>query len=124
MNDSWTFVGFALLTALIHIYIFMLESIFWIRPLGLKTFRMNAEQAATMSKMAFNQGFYNLFLALAILFGLKLGDRGQILVDYAILSICAAAVVLIISDRKMLRGAFIQGVPAFCYLILRFIVPS
>ena len=68
------FVGLA---ALIHVYIFYLESITWSKPGTWKTFGLASQaQADTMKPMAYNQGFYNLFLAVGVIVGLVLVGTG------------------------------------------------
>ena len=59
----------ATLAALLHVYIFWMESLAWDGPQARKTFGVpDAEREATRA-FAFNQGFYNLFLAIAALLG-------------------------------------------------------
>ena len=101
------------LAALIHVYIFVLESLRWERPATRSTFGITAETAAATKPMAFNQGFYNLFLAVEVALGLALlGARRQAgigLVAFAAGSMLAAALVLVLSDRTKLRAAAVQG---------------
>ncbi|HYW84889.1 MAG TPA: DUF1304 domain-containing protein, partial [Spirochaetia bacterium] len=58
-----------LLPALIHIYIFVLESLLWGRTRTNKVFAISEEDARVTKPMAFNQGVYNLMLAAAIIVG-------------------------------------------------------
>jgi putative membrane protein len=113
---------FAFLAALIHVYIFALESLLWNKTKTRKLFGVKDEtHFQNTQALAFNQGFYNLFLAIAIVAGFAMGDAGKILVRYAMASILAAALVLICSNRKMIRAAFIQGAPAILYFIFQFL---
>ncbi|MES2962523.1 MAG: DUF1304 domain-containing protein [Bdellovibrionota bacterium] len=113
----------ALLFAIIHVYIFFLESIAWGRPKTNKLFGLrSAEEAAANRAFAFNQGFYNLFLALGTFAGLALMKAGYLaegrtLVTFCALSIFGAGVVLYFSTKN-LRPALIQAGPAFVYLVL------
>jgi putative membrane protein len=71
---------------------------------------------------AFNQGFYNLFLALGIfggLIALHSGHEvaGRAVVLFSCASILGAAIVLIAGDRRMARPAAIQGVPPLIALV-------
>ena len=72
----------AVVAALIHVWFFVLESLQFDQPKVFGRFGItSAEDAAIVRPMAFNQGFYNLFLALGILAGLGLvasrpGRRG------------------------------------------------
>ena len=68
-----------------------------------------------MESMAFNQGFYNLFLALGTFVGLFLlawGNpvAGKWVMLVALSSMVLASVVLVVSHRKLWRAALVQGV--------------
>ena len=56
-----------LLIALLHIWIFALESFLWQSPRGMKAFRLTPERAALTAPLAKNQGVYNSFLAAGLL---------------------------------------------------------
>ncbi|OIH97619.1 DUF1304 domain-containing protein [Curtobacterium sp. MCBA15_001] len=106
---------FAILAGLLHVYIFFMESIAWTSPRVRKTFGIasDAEARATRS-LAFNQGFYNLFLAIGTFLGVALafagnGATGWPLVVFGTASMLAAAVVLLGTGRRYLSTAFIQG---------------
>ena len=111
--------GIALFTAVIHAYIFILESFLWTRPKTRKVFGMSETQAETTKGLAYNQGFYNLFLSIAIFYGLAMGQPGILLVNYAMASVGAAGLVLWISNPRLKRSAAIQLVPAILYFTLR-----
>jgi putative membrane protein len=67
----------AAVAALIHVQIFALESVLWMRPAVHRRFGIgSAADAATTRPLMFNQGFYNLFLALGIGIGLVLLHSG------------------------------------------------
>ena len=55
---------FAALAALLHVYIFTMESLTWTSKRTRAAFGTTAEEAETTKLLAFNQGFYNLFLAI------------------------------------------------------------
>ncbi len=112
----------AALAGLIHVLFFCMESLWWTKPAVYRRFRSTEMQAQTTKSLAFNQGFYNLFLAAGALGGLALiatGHRqaGMILVGWNCASMLAAAVVLAASSPKMLRGALIQGLPPLVFLL-------
>ncbi|HEY6927167.1 MAG TPA: DUF1304 family protein, partial [Steroidobacteraceae bacterium] len=72
---------------------------------------------------AFNQGFYNLFLAVGTFTGLALalmGHRsvGLTLVTWNCLFMVGAALVLAVSAPQMWRAALIQGVAPALFLLL------
>jgi putative membrane protein len=108
---------FAAVAALIHVYIFVLESVQWSKESTRRVFGVrSAEDAELMRPLAFNQGFYNLFLALGTVIGLVLILTGGVpqagfgVVLLALSSMVLAAVVLIASNPKLARSALIQGV--------------
>ena len=62
----------ALLAALVHVYIFVLESVRWEDPATRRVFGTTEEIAALTQPLAYNQGFYNLFLAIGTFIGIFL----------------------------------------------------
>ena len=68
----------AVLAAALHVLIFYMESIAWEGPLARKTFGGTPEEARPHAFYAFNQGFYNLFLALQALAGVALAALGHV----------------------------------------------
>jgi len=64
---------FVLLAAVIHVIIFVMESVLWSRPATWRRFGLRSQDDADTTKsMAFNQGFYNLFLAIGAALGIVL----------------------------------------------------
>lgn len=101
--------------AAFHVFIFALESLKWTEPETRKIFGVASEaDAVTMKQLAFNQGFYNLFLALTALLGVGftivgLTTIGLTLVFAGTGMMVGAALVLILSDRSKARAALMQG---------------
>lgn len=113
---------FISLATLLHVYFFVLESLTWGSLRTNKIFGLNPDQANQTKLLAFNQGFYNLFLVIAILAGFIFYYYGQLviamtLVAYAALSMIAAAIVLFISKKGLFRAALVQGLPPLLALI-------
>jgi putative membrane protein len=109
---------FAALAALLHVYIFIMESVRWTAPAVWRRFGVADQQAAdTVRPMAYNQGFYNLFLAIGaglgvLLFALGSPDSevaGRTLILFSLGSMVAAALVLTTTGLKYLRAALLQG---------------
>jgi putative membrane protein len=101
--------------ALIHVYIFFLESIAWTGERARATFGFTADEAATMKLLAFNQGFYNLFLAIVTTLGIIFFAAGAVPIGATLLfvgtgSMTAAALVLLISAPAKRAAALKQGV--------------
>jgi putative membrane protein len=106
---------FAALAAALHVYIFVMESLTWTSPRTRATFGISAEEAQATKELAFNQGFYNLFLAVVTVVGIVavgLGHNavGAALVFAGIGSMLAAAAVLLTSSPDKARAAITQGV--------------
>ncbi len=102
-----------------HLYIFALESVLFRRPAGWRTFGvLNQDDADTIRLWAFNQGFYNLFLALGAIVGVALSRSGDPLVAaggagmtlLATVSMVLAAVVLVSVQPRLARAAAVQGI--------------
>ncbi|MFL6157220.1 MAG: DUF1304 domain-containing protein [Marmoricola sp.] len=103
---------FAALAALVHVYIFWLEALAFTSA-GRAAFGVSAEDAEIMKPWAYNQGFYNLFLAIGTGVGVAIAgqnrDASIALVVFGIGSMITAALVLITSDPAKARGAVVQG---------------
>ena len=114
----------AAVAAFIHVYIFYLESMAWRQPRTHRTFGVKSlHDVETLAPIMFNQGFYNLFLALGAMGGALLGlngsSVGESLTLYTMAFMLGAALVLIASNPKMTRGAAVQGlVPAISFVLL------
>lgn len=107
---------FAILAIGIHVYIWILESFLWTKPATIKTFGTTNELANASKGLAFNQGFYNLFLAIVAAIGLVLllqghAGSGKALLFAGLGSMVLASLVLILSDRTKLRAALVQFTP-------------
>ncbi len=105
----------AALAALVHVYIFVIESLQFEKPSTLRTFGIKPADAATLKPVFYNQGFYNLFLAVGTGVGVALVPSGQdvgvALIVFGTGSMLAAATVLITSDSSKARAAVGPGPP-------------
>lgn len=113
----------AILAGVVHVLIFCMESLWWTTPKVRERFRQTPERADATKLFAFNQGFYNLFLAIGTFAGLAqvlMGhpSSGLTLVSWNCLSMLGAAVVLAASAPQMRRGALIQGAAPLLFLLL------
>lgn len=104
---------FAALATLVHVYIFVLESLRWTAPSTRKTFGTSEVEAAATKELAFNQGFYNLFLGIVAAAGIIALAAGATAVGSALLlagagSMVAAGLVLMISSPSKARAALVQ----------------
>jgi putative membrane protein len=105
---------FAALGALVHVYIWVLESLLWTAPRTRAVFGTSEDEAATTKLLALNQGFYNLFLAVIAAVGVIAFAIGGAAVGSALIfagtgSMVLAAVVLVVSSPGKARSALVQG---------------
>jgi hypothetical protein len=104
------------IAALVHVFIFYLESITWTSERARKIFGTGTvERAAAQRELAFNQGFYNLFLAVVTALGIVLHATGQQTVGSTLVftgagSMVAASLVLLLSSPDKASAALKQGV--------------
>jgi len=118
----------ALLAAAIHVWFFVLESLLFNRPgvaarFGLRT----DEQIAAVRPMAFNQGFYNLFLAVGIAAGIAqiasgAEVAGRSIVLFACLCMVWAGIVLFVTSKRFFQAALVQLVPPLVAIVATFVV--
>lgn len=105
---------FAVLGAVLHVYIFVMESLLWTAPRTRAAFGITEEEAQTTKLLAFNQGFYNLFLAIITAVGIAIVVTGETAVGSALVfagagSMVLAALVLVLSSPDKARAAVMQG---------------
>ena len=102
------------IAAALHVVIFWLESVAWTTPRARATFGTTEQEAAATRELAFNQGFYNLFLAVVTAIGIVLVAAGTTGAGAALVlagtgSMLAAALVLVLSSPDKRRAAVTQG---------------
>lgn len=113
--------------ALVHVYIFVLESLRWTAPRTRATFGVATEEEALVTReLAYNQGWYNLFLAIGTILGLVLSRSsvdttraaGIGVLMFAAGSMTAAALVLVVRRPALARAAAVQGVLPLVAVVL------
>jgi putative membrane protein len=104
------------LVLLIHVYIFLLETILF-KGRGRKVFGLSSDQAVVMAPAMFNQGCYNGFLAIALALGLLLTDPAlaRAFTLYGLLCVIAAGIVGAMTVQ--IRILLVQTVPATMALL-------
>lgn len=106
------------LVALEHVYFLVLEMFLWTRPTGLRAFGMKPQQAAVTKVLAANQGLYNGFLALGLVWSLLHGAPDfayQLKLFFLGCVFVAGLYGSVTVSRKIL---YIQAIPAVIALIL------
>ena len=120
--------AFALLAAAFHVLFFVLESVVFAQPSVAARFGLTSpEQIAAVRPMAFNQGFYNLFLAIGIVVGLVLVasgsvEAGRAIVLFACACMVGAGIVLLATNRRFARSAAIQAGPPALAIVLALVL--
>ncbi|WP_454655873.1 DUF1304 domain-containing protein [Bosea beijingensis] len=98
------------LVALIHVYIVILEMVWWDTPRGHKAFGLTPEFAARSKVLAANQGLYNGFLVAGLAWGLWLGPEGFAIKLFFLACVLVAGLFgAATASRKIL---YIQALPA------------
>jgi putative membrane protein len=111
------------LAALFHVYVFYLESLAWSNQRTRAAFGTSVEDAAVTKPLAFNQGFYNLFLAIIVVTGIIAFAANTLVVGATLVfagagSMIGAGLVLLLSNRDLARAALAQLVPPLLAVIL------
>ena len=103
----------AFLAAALHVFIFYIESFAWTTR-ALSVFGMDRESAEATKEMAFNQGFYNFFLAIEAFAGIAIyylawRPVGLALALFGVGSMLAAALLLFVTSPDKRSAAIKQG---------------
>lgn len=101
------------LVALIHLYILVLEMFLWTTPRARVAFGTTEELARDTKALAANQGLYNGFLALALIWGL-VADGFQLQL-YGLVCVIVAGLYGAVTATK--RTLIMQVLPATLALI-------
>lgn len=112
---SLVFTG---LVALLHAWFLTLEMFLWQKPLGLKTFQMDAHKAELTAVLAGNQGLYNGFLVAGLVWALVHPDPGVALQLQRFFLGCVIVAGAYGAATVSKRIFYIQAVPAILALIL------
>jgi putative membrane protein len=114
---------FIAITALLHAFFFKLESLDFMKPRTLQRFQLTPQDASVVKIWAFNQGFYNLFLACGLAYALDLLHgghpvEGKVLAQFILLAITGAGLVLGFSAPQKKVAAAVQALPALIGFVL------
>lgn len=98
------------LVALIHVYIVLLEMVWWDTPRGRRAFGTTPEFSAATKVLAANQGLYNGFLVAGLAWGLLQGEAGFAVKAFFLA--CVAVAGLYGAATASGRILYIQALPA------------
>jgi putative membrane protein len=102
--------------AMLHGYFLILEMFLWDKPAGMKAFGQTKEKAAATKVLAANQGLYNGFIAVGLLWGVVQGAAGYDFKVYFLLCVIVAGVYgAVTASRKIL---FVQALPGLLALLM------
>ena len=111
-------------SAVVHLGFFAMESMLWSSPNVWRRFGLTTQRDADVVRpMAYNQGFYNLFLAGGAAVGLvlywtTLRHVGFGLMFFAGTCMVLAAIVLLTTGRRYWGASLLQGLPPLIGLVL------
>ena len=99
--------------ALSHVAFLILEMFYWNDPVGHQVFNTTPEFAASSAVLAANQGLYNGFLALGLLWGLVSGRR-----DLKVFFLCCVIAAGVYGGlTAKMSILYVQGGPALAALL-------
>jgi len=110
--------------AIVHLAFFAMESVLWSSPGVWRRFGVGSQRDAdAVRPMAYNQGFYNLFLAGGSVVGLVLYWTTLRQVGFGLIFFCGvcmvlASLVLLTTGRRLWGAALLQGGIPLAGLIL------
>jgi putative membrane protein len=107
------------LVAFEHLYFMILEMFFWTKPKGLKVFGLTMEKAESSKVLAANQGLYNGFLAVGLLWGL-LTEKNDVIL-YFLVCVVIAGIYGSYSTKKI-RLFYVQALPALLALAVTLLI--
>lgn len=105
------------LVALLHFGILVLETFFWNHDVGRKIFNMTPEFSQASATLAANQGLYNGFLAVGLVWGLISG-RSEIKLFFLACVVVAGIFGGLTAKTSII---FTQALPALIALIFVFL---
>ena len=100
------------LIAALHVYIMLLEMLWWTGPRGQRAFGISAEFALSTKVLAANQGLYNGFLAAGLIWALIAGVAQAGHTPALFFLACVLVAGLYGAATASRRILFVQAIPA------------
>ena len=104
-----------LIVGLLHLYFLVLEMFLWTKPAGLRAFGTTPEQAQSSKVLAMNQGLYNGFLGVGLLWSRFLRPDFDVTIFFLTCIIIAGLFGAATASKKIL---YVQALPAIVALAL------
>lgn len=99
-----------------HLYFLILEMFLWTTPKGIKTFGLKSKSFAEETKvLAANQGLYNGFLSIGLIYGMFSVNINTVLLF--LLFVTLAGIYGSYSTKKI-RLFYVQAIPAIIAILL------
>lgn len=115
-------ITFLTIIIILHFYFLILEMFLWTQPRTRKAFGIKNEAFANETKiLAANQGLYNGFLAVGLLF-FSIIEKNIVALQFFLIFIIIAGIYGAYSTSKI-KLFFIQSVPAIiCFILIRILI--
>lgn len=110
-------IAATLFVAAQHLLFLVLEMFFWTKPLGRKTFGLDAEFAQKSASLAANQGLYNGFLAAGLIWGVLAGDAGYPIRVFFLVCVVIAGIFGGLTAKRSIL--WVQALPGAIALALQ-----
>ena len=102
------------IVAALHLGFLILEMFFWDHTFGRKRFKMTPEYSHASASLAANQGLYNGFLAVGLLWGLWTGEFAVKM--FFLLCVIIAGIYGGVTTRRTIL--YVQALPGLLALLL------
>jgi len=102
--------------AIEHLYILVLEMFLWTKPVGMRAFGLSPEFAEQTAVLAANQGLYNGFLAVGLIWSLVREEDGYPIRMFFLSCVIVAGIFGAITAKPSIL--FIQAAPALLALLM------
>jgi putative membrane protein len=103
------------LVAFLHVYFLVLEMFLWATPFGAKTFKRPLDEMQSTKVLAANQGLYNGFLAVGLVWSFWAANGFEIRVFFLACVVVAGLYGALTASRSIL---FVQALPAIAALVV------
>lgn len=100
-----------------HFYFMILEMFYWEKPKGLKAFGLTFEEAKSTKTLAKNQGLYNGFLAVGLIWSIFMKENSFQITLFFLICIAIAGVFGAYTTKKI-KLFYIQAIPAIIGIII------
>ena len=112
------------IVAVMHFGFMFLEMALWDKPQGMKAFGMTPDFATATKALAANQGLYNGFLAVGLIWSIApIGAAGAAIAIATFFLGCVIVAGIFGAATASRRILYVQALPALIALILVWVLP-